>query len=123
MNFSNVFSTGGMVTGIGLLIVFTVLIALIAIMFLLPKLAKLRNAKTGSATTVKKAKPAAPKPETASQPAREKRDDGELVAVLAASVAAMMDTQPGNIVIHSYKRISPSSWRKSGRDYQIFNKI
>ena len=124
MDNANVFSMAGMVTGVGLLIVFACLIALIAIMLLLPKFLKLRNMKSGAKKPVKKETPQPKAPKAAVQPlAEQKQDDHELIAVLAASVAAMMGTQPGNIVIQSYKRISPSAWRKSGRDYQIFHKI
>lgn len=48
-------------------------------------------------------------------------DDGELVAVLAAAVAAVMGTSADGIVIRSYKRVGPSAWKRSGRDFQVLN--
>ena len=51
------------------------------------------------------------------------KDDYELVAVLTAAAAAMLGTRPGDIIVRSYKHVGPSAWKKSGRDYQIFNKF
>ncbi len=47
------------------------------------------------------------------------RDDGELVAALAAAVAAYLGTSPGNIAVRSYRKASPA-WRRSAREMQIF---
>ncbi len=124
MDLSNVFNTGGLVTGIGLLIVFSCLVALIIIMVILPKVLNTKRSPKGrvhAATPAAATEPAAPKPQA--KPVLPDKDDSELIAVLAASVAAMLDTHPGSIVLRSYKRISPSAWKKSGRDYQIFHKI
>ena len=54
----------------------------------------------------------------ASPPAKDER---ELIAVLAAAVAAVMGADANGIVIRSYKRVSPSAWKQSGRDFQILN--
>jgi Na+-transporting methylmalonyl-CoA/oxaloacetate decarboxylase gamma subunit len=124
MDLSNVFNTGGMVTGIGLLIVFGCLIALIVIIVLLPKVLNVDRTKkrrVHPATPGAKTAPAIPKPQA--RPMPPEKDDHEFIAVIFASVAAMMDTHPGKIVVRSYKRISPSAWKKSGRNYQIFLKI
>jgi|GEM_PF-5833821 len=127
MDLTNVFNTGGMVTGIGLLVVFICLIALIAIMVILPKLINFRAKRPESHKAINKKthrdKAVKTAPVNAVQPKEEKENGFELVAVLAAAAAAAMDTQPGNIVIRSYRRISPSAWKKSGRDYKIFHKI
>lgn len=48
-------------------------------------------------------------------------NDSELIAVLAAAVAAVMGSDANGIVIRSYKRVSPSAWKRSGRDFQILN--
>ncbi len=125
MDMSNVFSTAGMVTGIGLLIVFTCLIALIVILVILPKVIGIKRAKGKKhpATSITKAAPA-PEIKPDKQPKQpHSKEDYELVAVLSAAAAAMLDTQPGSIIIRSYKRVGPSAWKKSGRDYQIFHKF
>lgn len=124
MDISSVFYAAGMVTGIGLLVVFSCLIALIAILVILPKVINRKHtqAKKHSASSIKKAAPAPEiKPET--QPRPHANDDYELVAVLTAAAAAMMEAQPGGIIVRSYKRVGPSAWKKSGRDYQILNKF
>jgi hypothetical protein len=56
-----------------------------------------------------------------SEAALPQKDEKELIAVLSAAVAAMMGTSPNGIVIRSYKRVSPSAWKRSGRDFQILN--
>ena len=45
-----------------------------------------------------------------------KADDGELIAVLTAAIAASLNTSTYNLKIKSLKRIgsAPSSWRKAG---------
>lgn len=48
-------------------------------------------------------------------------DEKELIAVIAAAVAAVLGTDANGIVIRSYKRVSPSAWKRSGRDFQILN--
>jgi sodium pump decarboxylase gamma subunit len=120
MDLSNVFNTGGMVTGIGMLIVFICLIALIIIMVILPRI--VNTGKAGKSPE-KPAKTAKAAPRMKERPAPPRQDEYEIIAVLAASVAAMLDTNPDSIVVRSYKRISPSAWKRSGRDYQIFHKI
>jgi hypothetical protein len=50
-----------------------------------------------------------------------KQQDDELIAVLAAAVAAFMGTAPGNIVVRSYRKVN-SAWRRSAREMQILNR-
>ncbi|WDV45531.1 OadG family protein [Clostridiaceae bacterium M8S5] len=50
-------------------------------------------------------------------------DDEELVAVISAAVASMMDTSIDNITIRNIKRVPQTTgvWGKMGRQEQIYN--
>ena len=48
-------------------------------------------------------------------------DEEELIAVLSAAVAAMAGEDASGFILRSYKRVGPSAWKKSGRDYQLFH--
>ena len=111
-------SVGGMVTGVGISIVFSVLVILMLVLMLFkvifykaPKIAK---------TEVKAEK--APEVSVSTPKAIE---DGELIAVLTAAIAASLNTSTYNLKIKSYRRVGDSkpSWRKAGISETINNRF
>ncbi|MCR2045658.1 OadG family protein [Anaerosalibacter massiliensis] len=57
--------------------------------------------------------------------AEESLNDEELVAVIAAAVAASIGVDVSNVKIKSIKRVSQNTpiWSKVGREEQIFNRL
>lgn len=112
MNLSEAMSEGLMVTGTGLIIVFSVLVILMLVMMAMKKIFY----KEPKKTVVKEApKAEAPAPEpVAAEP--EPQEDPNLIAVIAAAVAAAMDTPVGNLKIKSYRRVDGNApaWNKAG---------
>ncbi|MEG2574542.1 MAG: OadG family protein [Christensenella sp.] len=110
------FSIAGETTALGLVVVFVCLILLIAVIMLL---SVLLNGKKKPKSKIEKIVEA-PLPQ---MPIVQVNDD-ELIAVLTAAVAAIMQNEgtATPFVIRSYKRTSGSSaWNKAGRDSQIMN--
>lgn len=86
------------VTVFGMIIVFAVLIILMLILNLMKLFAPTENAKQQEAEKMPEAKAASPKVIS--------ENEDELVAVLAAAVAASMNTAVSSFKIRSYKRLS-----------------
>ncbi len=111
---------GLIVTLLGMGIVFIVLIAL---SYMLDVLKVLAN-KDKTKKEVKKVESIEDtiKPEIQEQVAEE--DEGELIAVIGAAVAAVMGSQ-SNIVVKSIRRINDQTpiWAKSGRQEQMLNRL
>lgn len=109
MTLNEALAEGVKVTGIGLLIVFSVLVILMAALMLMEKIFYKKPAADSKSAVFeeKDLKPAK---------AENEKDDSELVAVLAAAVAASLDTSVYNLKIKSYKRVGAagSAWRKAG---------
>ena len=113
-----VYSTGeilekaGLNTLIGMGTVFAVLIFISLIIALLPKL-------TGLIEGTGKKKTAAPAPAAPAAPApvavaeEELADDLELVAVIAAAIAAYTGTSTDDFVVRSIKRSTTNKWKKA----------
>lgn len=113
-----VYSTGeilekaGLNTVIGMGTVFVVLIFISFVIALLPKL-------TGLIENAGKKKEAAPAPAAAPVAApvaaaeEELADDLELVAVIAAAIAAYTGTSTDDFVVRSIKRSSTNKWKKA----------
>lgn len=104
-------STGLMVTGVGLAIVFGVLILLMIVLVLFKVIFYKDPAK--------QAKKAASAPAPAAAPvtaANEDMDEAELIAVLTAAVAASLNTSTYNLQIKSYRRVDAKkpAWNKAG---------
>ena len=118
-NILNALSYGGIVAVIGMLIVFFVLALLIFCLNLL-------GAAMQKMTAEKKApaQAAAPAPAPAAAPApvveepvvEEVVDDAELIAVIAAAIAAF-DNSGKNLVVRKVRRVS--AWNKSSRQEQV----
>ena len=113
-----VYSTGeilekaGLNTLIGMGTVFVVLIFISLIIALLPKLTGLIEG-TGKKKTAAPAPaaPAAPAPVAAAE--EELADDLELVAVIAAAIAAYTGTSTDDFVVRSIKRSTTNKWKKA----------
>ena len=113
-----VYSTGeilekaGLNTLIGMGTVFAVLIFISLIIALLPKLTGLIEG-TGKKKTAAPAPaaPAAPAPVAAAE--EELADDLELVAVIAAAIAAYTGTSTDDFVVRSIKRSTTNKWKKA----------
>ena len=50
-------------------------------------------------------------------------DDSELVAVITAAIAAMMNESASGFVVRSYKKVPGSAWNKAGRREVLDNKL
>jgi hypothetical protein len=118
---------GLQVTLIGLVIVFIMLFLIIGVIKLLAmiigsiekrannKKAK-RDAKV-SETLVKKQEEIAELSETEAE--QEQQNDEELIAVLAAACAAVMGTEPSQVIVKSYKKVRRTAWASAGRREQM----
>lgn len=113
MNLSEAMSEGLMVTGTGLIIVFSVLVILMLVMMAMKKIFYKEPEKTVVKEEAPKAEAPAPEPAAA---AAEPQEDPNLIAVIAAAVAAAMDTPVGNLKIKSYRRVDGNApaWNKAG---------
>lgn len=109
MTLSEALSEGLQVTVTGLIIVFSVLIILMLVMMAMKKIFYKEAAP---------AKQTAPAPEQniAPAPAQNTAEDPNLIAVLAAAVAASLNTSTYNLNIKSYRRIDNNApaWNKEG---------
>ena len=102
-------------TGLGLLVVFAVLIILIGIICLLSVVLKERKKKAKVKKQEAPVQNAAPVVQAAPEP---KQEDASLI-----TVASVLGSSPSGLVIKSYKRVGRSAWGKAGRDAQIQNKL
>lgn len=116
---SEALGTGGMVTVVGLAIVFSVLIILMLVLMLFkvifykdPKKAQPAEQKTVQTTQT-------PSPLTA-----QTEDDTELIAVLTAAIAASLNTSTYNLRIKSYRRVDTkaNAWNRAGIRENTLNK-
>ena len=113
-----VMSEGLKVTGVGLLIVFAVLVILMLVLYLF-KVIFYKDPKQSQAAPVEVA-PVAPTETAVSQ-----EDEDELIAVLTAAVAASLNTSTYNLKIKSYRRVTNTNpaWNKAGVNETISNRI
>lgn len=117
-------STGGLVTVVGLAIVFAVLIILMLVLMLF-KLIFYKEPKKEKASEQQKIQPVkAVEPVVAAPAAVQSEDDAELIAVLTAAVAASLNTSAGKLCIKSYRRVDKNrnAWNSAGIRENIFNK-
>lgn len=102
-------STGGVTTLLGLSIVFSVLIILMIVLMLFKVIFyKDPNKKAAASAPVQVKEAPAVKDEEV--------DEGELIAVLTAAVAASLNTSTYNLKIKSYRRVDNKmpAWNKAG---------
>ena len=112
---------GLQVTGIGIGIVFLGLVVLIG-------LVKLIGVVTGAMGQKKEApKPApqpVPQPEVAVvEEASAAEDDGALIAVITAAIAAMLDDGSAFVVRKVRRVTNTPAWSKAGREEQIYSRF
>lgn len=124
MSLNEAISEGLLVTGVGLLIVFSVLIILMlalmamkALFYKDPNKAEKEEIKPNNVPV--SVKPAAVESDVV------KTDDKELIAVIAAAVAASLNTSVSNLKIKSLKRIGNNSpvWNKAGVNEMINSRL
>lgn len=112
MSVAQALSEGLQVTVVGLAIVFSVLIILMLVLMAF-KVIFYKPEQSASAEAAP-----APQPTAAEVPKQTEAeiDEGELIAVLTAAVAASLNTSTYNLNIKSYRRIGNSSpsWNKAG---------
>ena len=112
---------GLQVTGIGIGIVFFGLVVLIG-------LVKLISVATASMGKKKEAPAPAPKPAPAPVPApaveeAPAEDDGALIAVITAAIAAMLDDGSAFVVRKVRRVTNTPAWSKAGREEQIYSRF
>lgn len=116
---SEALSTGGLTTVLGLGIVFAVLVILMLVLYLFKVIFYKDPSKVKKTTE-------APAVEMVSESVTEDEvDEGELIAVLTAAVAASLNTSTYNLEIKSYRRIKNNrpSWNKEGIRETIANRF
>lgn len=108
---SDALSTGGIVTGVGLSIVFGVLVILMIVLYLFKVIFYKDPTKMMKTTKAEEVKPQATKSTEV-----QTKDEDELLAVLTAAIAASLNTSTYNLKIKSYRRIENSkpAWNRAG---------
>lgn len=117
------FGEGLKVTGLGMGIVFSVLIILMIVLCLF-KVIFYKEPKQEAAAAADV--PEAPAPVSAvRQEPENDMDDEELIAVLTAAVAASLNTSTYNLRIKSYRRVNNNvpAWNKAGVTETINNRV
>ena len=112
------------VAAVGILTVFVALIILIGLI-------KVMEIVVGGVTKKKAAPvpaPAAPAPAPAIEETAEEEDEGELIAVIAAAVAAAMEAagaeEPTGFVVRSIRRVNNApAWNRAGREEQVYSRL
>ncbi len=121
MSLAEAISEGLQVTGIGLIIVFSVLVILMLVMMAMKAIFYKPNKKDKTKEPSKKVE-TAPVSDTVAEvtsvpdAADSGIDEGTLLAVITAAVAAVMDTPASRLNIKSYRRIGDNApaWNKAG---------
>ena len=117
MSLAEALGEGLQVTVIGLIIVFSVLIILMLVMMLMKVIfyKPQNDAKTAQTPPAPAPVPVSAAPAPASA-VKNSMDEGELVAVLTAAIAASLNTSTYHLNIKSYRRIENTSpaWNKAG---------
>ena len=112
-------SLGLSTTVIGMLVVFTGLVILILCIYGMTTITGRRK----KAAAPKEAPAPAPQP-AQEEPETEEADDGALIAVISAAIAAMWQDESTGFVVRRVKRIQNSTARaRSARDEQIYSRL
>jgi len=120
----NVLAYGGIVAVIGMLIVFLGLTILIFFIWLMGKIfqaitKKAENKAAAKAAEVQTKAEAAPAPVVEAPVVEEPAvDDAQLIAVIAAAIAAY-DNSGKNLVVRKVRRVS--GWNNSARSEQVYH--
>ena len=114
----NPLSYGGIVTVIGLVIVFFGMTILIGLLVLMAQIFKsLDRKKKAAADAVKPVEVPTPVPEETEPETEPVEDQNELIAVIAAAIAAF-DGGNKSLVIKSVRRVS--GWKNAARAEQVY---
>ncbi len=100
---SDVIFNGISVTVLGLVVVFAVLIIIMLFIYAMAFFSKDKKAAEKTAEIV-----------SAPEPDEEKTDEGELIAVITAAVAACMGQSAATVKIKSYKKVS-NNWQNASK--------
>ncbi|MBQ6349291.1 MAG: OadG family protein [Clostridia bacterium] len=128
MNFGSKIVYGAQVTAIGLVVVFLGLAILIGFITLMAQVFKRidanKSAKAAEANRAAESARAAEAAKAAAAPvaqpepvAEEVTDDSELIAVIAAAIAAFTDSDK-QLVVRKVRRVS--GWNRAGRAEQVY---
>ncbi len=120
---------GLQVTIVGLVVVFVGLIILIGCINLMRRcMAEFEKKKIGTPKTQPEAAPA-PAAAAPAVPAAQ-ANDGELMAVITAAVAAMLSEEKGapvdesGFVVRAVRRVSNApAWNRAGREEQVYSRL
>lgn len=107
-----VMKEAGLNTIMGIGIVFLVLLFLSFLIAQFKHVSKLENAMTKKAAPAPAPK-AAPAPAPVAEPEEEVMDDGELIAVIAAAIAAAEGTSTDGFVVRSIKKHNRKKWQNA----------
>lgn len=111
---SDLITAGLAYTVMGILIVFMILVIIMLVIKAMALFSGEKN-KNSVETPIKQV-PVAEAQET-------KTDDNEIVAVITAAIAVMMNESTSNFVVRSYKKISGGAWNKAGRREMLDNRF
>lgn len=109
---------GLQVTGLGLTIVFAVLVILMIVLYLFKVIFYKDPAKAAKKAPVQEVAPVV-------EAVKDDVDEDELIAVLTAAVAASLNTSTYNLQIKSYRRVNNNApaWNKAGVTETINNRF
>lgn len=124
---SAAFGEGIKVTGLGLGIVFSVLVILMIVLYLF-KVIFYRKPSNKTLDVQEKTtaqETASASVSTAVKEQKDDMDEEELIAVLTAAIAASLNTSTYNLVIRSYRRVNNNvpAWNKAGVNETINNRM
>ncbi len=109
MTLTQALSEGLLVTFVGLVIVFSVLIILMLVMMAMKAVFYKEDKPTNEVQETKTSAPPV-------QAVQTNADEGELIAVLTAAIASSLNTSTYNLKIKSYRRVDNASpsWNRAG---------
>ena len=113
------------VAAVGILTVFVALVILIGLI----KVMELVINGASKKKTAPAPAPTAPAPApVVEETVAEEEDEGELIAVIAAAVAAAMEAsgeeEPTGFVVRSIRRVNNApAWNRAGREEQVYSRL
>lgn len=118
----NPMAEGGVVTALGILVVFVCLALIILVISVLSWILKDRPKKKPEPAVEKKIEEEIHKP-LPEMPVVQV-EQNELVAVITAALAAYLEESPSGLVVRSFRRVpGANAWGRAGRSAQIYNKF
>ena len=111
------------VAAVGILTVFVALVILIGLIKVMEMVINGASKKKAAPAPA----PAAPAPAPVVEETAEEEDKGELIAVIAAAVAAAMEAageEPTGFVVRSVRRVNNApAWNRAGREEQVYSRL